>query len=43
MNKSLQVLTWRIGNGGMKTAEVDEGIGAQEKVGDDRSDSVQLS
>lgn len=37
------IVTWRVGDGGMKTAEVDEGIGAQEKVGDDRSNSVQFS
>lgn len=42
-DEKVSILTWRVGDGGMKTAEVDQGIGAQEKVGDDWSNSVQLS
>ncbi len=36
-------LTWRVSDGGMEAAEVDEGVGAEEKVGDDGSNGVQLS
>lgn len=35
-------LTWGVGDGGMETAEVDEGVGAQEEVGDDGGDGVKL-
>lgn len=34
--------TWRVGDGGVEAAEVDQGVGAEEEVGDDGSDGVQL-
>lgn len=36
-------LTWRVGDGGMEAAEVYEGVGAQEEVGNDGSNGVELS
>lgn len=36
-------LTWWVSDGGMEAAEVDEGVGTEEKVGDDGSNGVQLS
>lgn len=35
--------TWRVGDGGVKAAEVDEGVGAEEEVGDDGGNGVELS
>lgn len=35
-------LTRRVGDGGVKAAEVDEAVGTEEEVGDDGSDGVQL-
>lgn len=37
------LLTGRVGDGGMEAAEVDEGVGAEEEVGNDGSDGVELS
>lgn len=37
------MLTRRIGDGGVEAAEVDEGVGAQEEIGDDGGDGVELS
>lgn len=37
------LLTGRVGDGGVETAEVDEGVGAQEEVGDDGGNGVELS
>lgn len=37
------LLTRGVGDGGMEAAEVDEGVGAQEEVGDDWGDGVELS
>lgn len=36
-------LTWWIGEGGVKTGIVNEGIGHQEKVGDDGGYGVQVT
>lgn len=35
--------TWGVGDGGVEAAEVDEGVGAEEEVGDDGGDGVELS
>lgn len=37
------LLTGRVGDGGMEAAEVDEGVGAQEEVGDDGGNGIELS
>lgn len=37
------MLTRRVGDGSVEAAEVDEGVGAQEEVGDDGGDGVELS
>lgn len=34
--------TWGVGDGGVEAAEVDEGVGAEEEVGDDGGDGVEL-
>lgn len=34
--------TWGVGDGGVEAAEVDESIGAEEEVGDDGGDGVEL-
>lgn len=34
--------TWGVGDGGVEAAEVDEGVRAEEEVGDDGGDSVEL-
>lgn len=36
------LLTRRVGDGSVEAAEVDEGVGAQEEVGDDGGDCVEL-
>ena len=36
------VRTWRVGDGGVEAAEVNESVGAEEEVGDDGRDRVQL-
>ena len=35
--------TWWVGDWGVEAAEVDQSVGAEEEVGDDGSDGVQLS
>lgn len=37
------LLTRRVGDGRMETAEVDEGVRAQEEIGDDGGNGVELS
>lgn len=34
--------TWGVGDRGVEAAEVDEGVGAEEEVGDDGGDGVEL-
>lgn len=34
--------TWGVGDGGVEAAEVDEGIGAEEEVGDDGGNGIEL-
>lgn len=34
--------TWGVGDGGVEAAEVDEGVGAEEEVGDDGGNGVEL-
>lgn len=36
-------LTWRLGEGSVKARVVDEGVGHEEEVGDERSNGVQLA
>lgn len=35
--------TWWIGDWSMEAAEIDQRVGAQVEIGDDRSDGIQLS
>lgn len=37
------LLTGRVGDRGVEAAEVDEGVGAQEEVGDDGGNGIELS
>lgn len=38
-----EAFTWRFGKGGIKAAVVNQRIGHQEEVGDERSDAVQVT